>query len=347
VYHAHAAYFTALGEEAEPHLWGAGQQLEWMRRLECEHDNLRAALGWLRDQGEVPTAVRLAVAIGRFWFFRGHFEEGARWLESLLASPGAIDPATDPTLHGRALYRAGILVWMRGDAPRLGKLAEEALTRARAAGDVEGSALAWQLRAFATQLEGQLDRAADYANYAVAAARQAGVRRTLALELYSLGHVLLMQGELERAQAAAAEGLGLGRAQGDEVGSVLCLEVLSAVACRQGDAVSGRRQAEEALALSHEVEFLSGLAVSLLLLAGVAALGGQFARAGRLIGFAESMVGHSETFSGPVRQALNAVLSPAREALGVDAWAAAIAAGRALSLEAAIAEALGKEGADA
>ncbi|HEV2459149.1 MAG TPA: helix-turn-helix domain-containing protein [Ktedonobacterales bacterium] len=347
IQHAHAAYYTALGEEAEPHLWGAGQQLEWMRRLEGEHDNLRAALGWLRGHGEVPSAVRLAVAIGRFWFFRGHYEEGARWLESLLASPGATDPAIDPTLHGRALFRAGILVWMRGDAPRLGQLAEEALARARAAGDVEGSALAWQLYAFATALEGQLDQAAEYANHAVAAARQAGVRRTLALELYSLGHVLLMQGELERAQAAAAEGLGLGRAQGDEVGAVLCLEVLSAVACRQGDAAGGRRHAVEALALSQEVEFFSGLAVSLLLLAGVAALGGRVACAGRLFGFAGSMVGHSETFSGPVRQALKDVLAPAREALGEEAWEAALAAGQALSLEEVIAEALGETGRDA
>ena len=347
IQHAHAAYYTVLGEEAEPHLWGAGQQLEWMRRLEGEHDNLRAALGWLRGHGEVPSAVRLAVAIGRFWFFRGHYEEGARWLESLLASPGATDPAIDPTLHGRALFRAGILVWMRGDAPRLGQLAEEALARARAAGDVEGSALAWQLYAFATALEGQLDQAAEYANHAVAAARQAGVRRTLALELYSLGHVLLMQGELERAQAAAAEGLGLGRAQGDEVGAVLCLEVLSAVACRQGDAAGGRRHAVEALALSQEVEFFSGLAVSLLLLAGVAALSGRFACAGRLFGFAGSMVGHSETFSGPVRQALKDVLAPAREALGEETWEAALAAGQALSLEEAIAEALGETGRDA
>jgi hypothetical protein len=173
------------------------------------------------------------------------------------------------------------------------------------------------------------------------------VRRTLALQLYSQGHVLLTRGELEQAQTAAAEGLELGRAQGDEVGAILCLEVLSAVACRQGNAAGGRRQAEEALELSQRVEFFSGLAVSLLLLAGVAALGGRFACAGRLLGFAESMVGHSETFSGSVRQALKDVLAPARAALGEGAWAAALASGQALSLEAAIAEALGEASRDA
>jgi len=342
MHHAHAAYFRALGEEAEPHLWGFGQA-EWVRRLEGEHDNLRAALGWLRDHGEVESALRLAVAIGRFWFFRSYYEEGARWLESLLASPGAIDPM----VRVRALYRAGILAWMRGDAPRLGLLGEEALALARTTGDVEGSSLAWQLRAFASLSEGQLDRAGEYADQAVAAARQAGVRRTLGLELYSQGTVLLMLAELEWAQAAAAEGLELLRAQGDEGGQAHCLVIMSEVACRQGDATNGRRHAKEALELFQRLEDPAGMAVSLLLLAGVAALGGQFARAGWLFGFADSMIGHSETFNGLTFHGVDALLSSAQEALGEEAWAATWAAGRALSLEAAIAEALGEERRDA
>jgi predicted ATPase/transcriptional regulator with XRE-family HTH domain len=346
VHQAHAACFIALGEEAEPHLWGVGQA-EWMRQLEGEHDNLRAALGWLRDHGEVESAVRLAVAIGRFWFFRSFYEEGARWLEglleSLLASPGAVAP----TLHVRALFRAGILAWMRGDAPRLGLLGEEALTLARASGDVEGSALAWYLRAAAALLEEQRDRASDYAERSVAAARQAGVRATLGTALFAHGNVLLELGEPERAQAAAAEGLELLRAQGDEGGQARCLLVLSEAACRRGNATGGRRYAEEALGLFQRLEDLAGMAVSLLMLASVAASGGQFVRAGRLFGFADSMVGHSGTYNGLTQHGVDALLSAAHAALGEDAWASACAAGRVLSFEEAIAEALGEESRDA
>src|SRR5262249_55710113 len=39
----HLAYFLALAEEAEPHLYGT-RELEWLERLERDHDNLRAAL---------------------------------------------------------------------------------------------------------------------------------------------------------------------------------------------------------------------------------------------------------------------------------------------------------------
>jgi hypothetical protein len=156
-----------------------------------------------------------------------------------------------------------------------------------------------------------------------------------------------LKGDFERAQAAAAEALELLRAQGDEGGQAMCLELMGEVACRQGDAAGGRRQAEAALALFQRLEDPTGLAVSLLLLAGVAALEGQFARAGRLFGFADSMVGHSETLSGLTQPSVDAPLHSAQEILGEEAWAAAIAAGRALSLEAAIAEALGEEHRDA
>jgi predicted ATPase len=45
---AHAEYFLTLAEEAYPELKGA-TQLEWLERLEAEHDNMRAALSWAME----------------------------------------------------------------------------------------------------------------------------------------------------------------------------------------------------------------------------------------------------------------------------------------------------------
>src|SRR5262245_19280050 len=83
---AHAQYFLALVERAEPALRGADQRA-WIFRLERKQDNLRAALRWLLDQ-EAPeereAALRLASALGWFWWEQGYFTEGRRWLEEAL-----------------------------------------------------------------------------------------------------------------------------------------------------------------------------------------------------------------------------------------------------------------------
>jgi predicted ATPase len=59
----HAQYFLTLAEEAYPELKGANQ-LEWLERLEAEHDNMRAALSWALQRKEVELALRLGVHCG-------------------------------------------------------------------------------------------------------------------------------------------------------------------------------------------------------------------------------------------------------------------------------------------
>ena len=55
----HAEYFRDLAERAAPELHGPGQ-LEWLARLETEHDNLRVALSWGIDGGDAELAQRTA-----------------------------------------------------------------------------------------------------------------------------------------------------------------------------------------------------------------------------------------------------------------------------------------------
>ena len=54
-YREHALYFMRLAEEAESHLTG-GKQQEWLQRLEAEYNNLRTALAWCGELGQIKAA---------------------------------------------------------------------------------------------------------------------------------------------------------------------------------------------------------------------------------------------------------------------------------------------------
>ena len=101
------------------------QQLVWLARLETEHDNLRAALGWALT-GDAPAGVRLADALQWFWYLRGHQAEGRAWINS---------PAAGGRAPGSVAARATCWGSRAGDAARARPLLEEALTLYTRLGD--------------------------------------------------------------------------------------------------------------------------------------------------------------------------------------------------------------------
>ena len=80
----HLERYVQLAETAEPELTRSGQAL-WLERLTEENDNIRAALAWSFESGQVELGLRLAGALVRFWSIRGLMSEGRRWLTEALA----------------------------------------------------------------------------------------------------------------------------------------------------------------------------------------------------------------------------------------------------------------------
>ena len=109
----HALAYLALVEAAAPHMPGGGQ-LAWLDRLTAEHDNLRAAAGWMLDHGETELALRFGAAAWRFWQLRGHLAEGKATMARILEMPGADAPSA---VRVRALAAAGGLHYWSADVP--------------------------------------------------------------------------------------------------------------------------------------------------------------------------------------------------------------------------------------
>ena len=130
----HARFFQNLAEEAEPQLRGP-RQLEWLARLETEHDNLRVALAWSLEVRDAELAQRTAAALAWFWIIRRHVVEAAEWYDRVLAAGGGSSKA-----RASALAQSGFIgSWVREDDIE-GSFARirEALALFMALGDEQG-----------------------------------------------------------------------------------------------------------------------------------------------------------------------------------------------------------------
>jgi len=201
----HAEYFLALAEAAEPELSGA-DQLACLERLEAEHDNMRAALTWSLEK-EPETALRLAVALARFWEMRARFLEGSRWLEAALRQSDRADFGT----RAKLLSQAGTFAFYRTDFEHAIVLHGETLELYRQVGDDNGVAFALMCLGAQHMEKGDHERAAPFLEEALALSRRIGDKRNTAGTLHNLGEVERQRGNYERAKALGTESIGLWR----------------------------------------------------------------------------------------------------------------------------------------
>jgi predicted ATPase/DNA-binding SARP family transcriptional activator len=124
---AHCKHFLELAADEDPER--AGVVVERPQLLDADHDNLRAALNWaLRHDHE--RALLLGLSLSPYWLARGHFSEGAGWLERVL------DVAVEPSRErARAIFALSILLARSGLADRLPRLGDEAVAVAYQSGD--------------------------------------------------------------------------------------------------------------------------------------------------------------------------------------------------------------------
>ena len=263
---AHATYFLALAEEAEPELVGS-QQIVWLERLDREHDNLRAALTWSLDSGQgeeneqrTELALRLGGALREFWITRAHLSEGQVYLERALAA------STDTPTAGRAktLVAAADLAYIQQDRQRGEALAEEGLVLYSILGDRTGIAFSlYEVGLFAPQ-RGEHALARSMLEESAALFRELGNKNRLGWSLTAQGHMEFALGEYVRANARYEEALALFRAVGNKqgIGGMLCM-LAKVLLYSQGDLVTTRSLIDEGRLIFEEVGSKWFVAVSL------------------------------------------------------------------------------------
>jgi predicted ATPase/DNA-binding XRE family transcriptional regulator len=335
----HSAYFIAVAEQAE-RARGGPDEIAWLEVLEQEHDNLRAALGWAISTGEAERGLRLAGALYGFWELRGHLTEGRRWLERLLPQVGS-DRIALAAIRAKALRGAGVLAWQQGDYARAKVLHEENLALERDLGDRRGVALALSNLGVLAKDQGDYQRARALLEESLALERELSDRQGVALELNNLGVLAKDQGEYKRATALLEESLALGRDLGDMWLVALALNNLGLLAEDQGKYERATALLKECLALRRDLGDKRGMATGLEGLAAAAGAQNLPERAVRLFGASIALRESIQAPQDPSERVANSrILAGLRGHLGAEAFARAWEAGRRLTLQGAIAEAL-------
>jgi non-specific serine/threonine protein kinase len=328
----HALVFLALAEAIRDAFWH-GASDAWWARLPPEHENCRVALAWTLARGETDLALRLASALEPLWWVLGHHGEGRQWLDRALD----LDDGEPSLSRVRALVVASRLACFLGDLGSAGQRAEAARAQARAIGDQEGTGHALFQLAFVAVQRNEVDLATELELEALALFRAVGHR---AMAAYTLRH-LADFGDPARAPALLEEALELFRAAGHASGTAAALSTLGRVLLERGDIARAFDLVRESLTLRVEMQDRWGLPLSVEGMAAIAAGTGRPDQAVCLYGAAATLretIGVAIVWEHRARYERN--LARLRAALSAEAFAEAWAAGRSLTPEQAIAEAL-------
>lgn len=279
----HAHYFLALAEESEPKLTSS-EQLQWLARLDQEHDNLRAALTASKDlPGGVEFGLRLAAALWFFWAVRGHGSEGKSWLESLLLQTAQQTPTQAlMQLRATALNRAASLARDLADYRRATALGEESLSLARTFGDVRNMAWAQYELGVTMMFLGDYARAQSHYQEGLMLFRALGDSRGIGWTLNDMGGLAMAQGDYTQAAIYHAESLAVARGVGNTRDIAIHLVKEAMIVQVEGNYEQTVGKLNESLVLFRQLKDQQNIPLVLHSLAYVAQLQGDFDRTQKL-----------------------------------------------------------------
>jgi predicted ATPase/DNA-binding NarL/FixJ family response regulator len=275
----HAAHLVQVAERAD--LLSVEQAPATV--LRPEEGNVRAALDWTIESGQVEMGLRLAAAAFPLWVYSGHYTEGLAWLDRLLAMPAGV---TVDSARAAALTIGAQLSFMLGDFTSALARGEAALDMQQVRGDERGTSLALTMLGNASVARGDLARARALYADAARRTRQAGGPMNVLIPV-QLGLIACELGDVEHARRLIAEIQAMGEARGDPYPLAAVALFRGLLAAADGDASAAARTIEHALALVRTHHNQQGIVVALTSLGHVRLDQGQSAAA--LAAFAEAI----------------------------------------------------------
>jgi predicted ATPase/transcriptional regulator with XRE-family HTH domain len=362
----YAGYYVAFAEEAEPHVIGS-DQVHWMALLDGELANLRAATTWAEERARLgePEAVivhcRFASALWWYWHVRGYFPTAQAHVASAVEFLREFETPVRAILSGSnwsLLYAKALLLlgshsaWpVEGVDERAVPLMKESAAIYRRLGREAELAFALVVAGYGAQRIGDFSDSDAMIQESVAVYRGLGDERGIALGLQGLGMIAIRRGRYADAIEPVHESLRLFLHQEDERSIAASRATLGAAHLRLGDHTQANDLLRQSLRERAQIGDKGGIPWCLewLAEAALAVSPGRdgATRAARLLGAAREIRSAISSPIDPVdvpdhERIVGIVQSRLTDTAFVAAWEA----GRAMSVEEAVAYALAPDSTD-
>jgi predicted ATPase/DNA-binding SARP family transcriptional activator/Tfp pilus assembly protein PilF len=281
----HGNWFLAQAERMRAGLVTPDRD-QWLRRIEDDLDNVRAALAWsVTRTDDGVTTLRFVDALLPFWLLHGHLSEGRRWGEGALARAEAAQRA-------KVLNALGALANEQGEGRQAMAYYEESLTLYREVGEMRGIASVLTNLGTVAKYQGDLALARERYEESSRLLRALDDKATLSIVLNNLGALWIDLGQARQARGLLEESLALKRSLGNPLGIAAVLANLAEIARQLGELDQAVALYDQQLDLARAQGDKLAIALALYNLGLIAGVQGQYARAATLFG--ESLVREHE-----------------------------------------------------
>ena len=254
----HMKFFATFASQADRGLMGP-EQRQWIKRLDREQDNLRAALEWAIGR-DPELALQVSGDLALFWGRRGYISEGRRWLQESIRRVASLNAASGEAnrrrkqAQSRAFMGLGTLFLVEGQYHAAIEPLETSIALSRQISDLSNLSYALGLLGLIRQLMGDLNQARSLAEEGYAIGQKIQDGQGIPMAMTVLGLQMMRQGDdFETSQRYIRGIIDMLRAQGNEWFAATALYGLGMLHLNQGNPVTGRARMLEGYEIFREM----------------------------------------------------------------------------------------------